>query len=200
RRDSPGDDLTTRLIEAAGDGRLATQDELVMNTGALLIAGFETTTNLITNAVYNLLEHSVELAKLRADPTSIAAAVEEVLRFDPPVQMLSPRTMTAETVLGGAELHPGDAVVPIMAAANRDPAEFDDPDRFDITRSRNRHLSFGLGHHMCVGSSLARMETQAAVSRLFERFPALALDPGDPPEYRPNLALRGFSRLPVSLA
>ncbi len=199
RRDSPGDDLTTRLIQAAEDGRLATQEELVMNTGALLIAGFETTTNLITNAVYQLLRHPEELARLRAEPDLIRTAIEEVLRFDPPVQMLSPRTMTAATVLGGAALEPGDAVVPVMAAANRDPDEFADPDRFDIARSPNRHLSFGLGHHMCVGSALARMEAQAAVARLLTRFPGLALDAARPPEFRPNLALRGFATLPVTL-
>jgi cytochrome P450 len=199
RRGSRGDDLMTRLIDAADDGRLVSEDELVINTAILLIAGFETTTNLITNAVYRLLEHPDQLARLRAEPELIRTTIEEVLRFDPPAQITRPRTIVRETVLGGARLVPGDAVVPVMAAANRDGAEFPDPERFDIARNPNRHLAFGVGPHLCIGSSLARMEAQTAVLRLAQRFPDLAVSTEEEPEYRPNLELRGFSRLCVTL-
>ena len=199
RRRNPGDDLITRLIDAAEDGRLVDENELQINTGVLLIAGFETTTNLISNAVYRLLEHPDQLAQLRSNPSLIGTAIEEVLRFDPLSQFLMPRTIVADIEIGGVALHPGDPVVPVLAAANRDPAEFDDPDSFDITRPVNRHLGFGVGPHRCIGAPLARMEAQVAVLRLIERFPDLALPADDEPSYRPNLRLRGFSRLPVAL-
>jgi pimeloyl-[acyl-carrier protein] synthase len=110
------------------------------------------------------------------------------------------RTIVADTEIGGAELHPGDPVVPLLAAANRDPDEFDAPETLDIARSVNRHLSFGVGHHLCIGSALARLEAVIALRRLFERFPALTLARDEEPEYRPNLQLRGFSKLPVRIA
>ena len=111
---------------------------------------------------------------------------------------LSARTIVADTEIGGAELHPGDPVVPLLAAANRDPDEFDAPETLDLGRTVNRHLSFGVGHHLCIGSGLARLEAVIALRRLFERVPTLTLAVGQEPEYRPNLQLRGFSRLPVS--
>ncbi|OHV35282.1 MULTISPECIES: cytochrome P450 [Pseudofrankia] len=198
RRRDPGDDLITRLIEAGEDGRLASEDELLTNTGVLLIAGFEATTNLITNAVYQLLRHPDQLALLRADPSLIRTTIEEVLRFDPPVHMMRARPITSEMRLGDVVLRPGEGVVPLIAAANRDPSEFEDAETFDVRRRVNRNLSFGLGHHFCVGAALARMEAQTAVRRLFERFPNIALT-DEEPEFRPNLTLRGFSRLTVSL-
>jgi cytochrome P450 len=199
RRDHPGDDLMTRLIEAAENGRLVNDDELLANTGLLLVAGFETTTNLITNAVYQLLQHPDQLAELRADPALIKSTIEEVLRFDPPTHLMRPRTITGPVEIGGVMLNSGDAVVPILAAANRDPAEFEDPDRFDIRRSVNRHMAFGVGHHLCVGAALARSEARQAVLGLLTRFPDLSLAADEEPEIRPNLALRGFSRLVVHL-
>lgn len=199
RRGTPGDDLTTRLIDAADDGRLVSNDELYINTGVLLIAGFETTTNLITNAVFRLVQHPEQLANFLADPELTNSCIEEVLRYDPPTHFMRPRTIIAETELGGAELHPGDAVVPLFAAANRDPAEFDDPETFDVARKVNRHLTFGVGHHRCIGSALARIEGRIAVRRIFERFPNLALA-DEEPELRPNLQLRGFAKLPVRLS
>jgi cytochrome P450 len=199
RRSSPGDDLMTRLIEAADDGRLAGEDELMVNTGTLLVAGFETTTNLLTNAVYRLLQHPDQLEAFVVDRSVDRTCVEEVLRFDPPSQFVRARTIAAETEIGGFTLQAGDGVIPVLAAANRDPDEFDEPERFTVTRRVNRHLSFGVGHHLCIGATLARTETAIALRRLFERFPDLALAPDDEPEYRPNLQLRGFSRLPVRL-
>jgi cytochrome P450 len=189
----------TRLIEAADDGRLAGEDELVVNTGVLLVAGFETTTNLITNAVFRLLEHPEQLEAFLADPSVDRTCVEEVLRFDPPSQFVRARTIKTETEIGGFTIHAGDAIIPVLAAANRDPDEFDDPETFTITRRVNRHLSFGVGHHLCIGATLARTEAAIAIRQLFERFPNLALVADDEPEYRPNLQLRGFSRLPVTL-
>src|SRR5262249_22292884 len=109
------------------------------------------------------------------------------------------RTIVDEVEIGGTQLHPGDPVIPLLAAANRDPAEFTDPDALDVTRPVNRHLSFGVGHHLCVGAHLARMEARIAVRRLFERFRAIALHPSSPPRYRPNLQLRGFAELPAVL-
>ena len=112
--------------------------------------------------------------------------------------MMRPRTITGDTEIGGVELHAGDAVVPLLAAANRDPDEFPDPETFDIRRGVNRHMGFGLGHHMCLGAALARMEAKLAVPRIFERFPNLSL-PDEEPEFRPHLSVRGFERLPVLL-
>jgi cytochrome P450 len=199
RRSKPGDDLMTRLIEATDDGRLASEDELIINTGILLIAGFETTTNLITNAVFRLLQDPERVEAYLADPSLDRTCIEEVLRYDPPTHFMRARTIVADTEIGGAELHPGDPVVPLLAAANRDPDEFDNPDTFDMSRKVNRHLSFGVGHHLCIGASLARLEGQIALRRLLERFPDLQLAPNQEPEYRPNLQLRGFSKLAVVL-
>src|SRR5262245_39892405 len=162
RRANLRDDLMSRLIDAADDGKLS-NDELVVNTGAVLIAGFETTTNLITNCVYRLLQFPDQLAKLQADPGLIVTTIEEALRFDPPAQFMRARTIVADTEIGGVQLHPGDPVIPLIAAANRDPEEFPDPETFDITRTVNRHFSFGVGHHLCIGAALARMEGQEAV-------------------------------------
>ncbi|MFI5047894.1 MAG: cytochrome P450 [Acidimicrobiia bacterium] len=199
RRSTPGDDLMTRLIEATEDGRIVSLDELLINTGILLIAGFETTTNLITNGVYRLLERPDQLAAYTADAAMDRTAIDEILRFDPPTQFMRARTIIEDTEIGGAELHPGDPVVPLLAAANRDPEEFEDAERLDVARGVNRHLSFGVGHHLCIGAGLARMEARVAIRRLFERYPDLALAPDQEPEYRPNLQLRGFSKLPVTL-
>ncbi|HEY7105946.1 MAG TPA: cytochrome P450 [Acidimicrobiia bacterium] len=198
RRSTPGDDLTTRLIAAAGEGRVS-EDELVINTGVLLVAGFETTTNLITNAIYRFLEWPEQRALFMAHPETEHVGIEEVLRFDPPAQFMRARTIVEEVEIGGTQLRPGDPVIPLLAAANRDPEEFPDPDVLDVTRSVNRHLSFGVGHHLCVGAHLARMEARIAVRGLFERFPGLTLDPSARPQYRPNLQLRGFAELPVVL-
>jgi cytochrome P450 len=199
RRQYPGDDLMSRLIEAAEDGRMATEDELLSNTGLLLIAGFETTTSLISNAIYQLIRHPAQRAALADRPELIRAAIEETLRYDGPVHMMRPRTITADARIGDADLHAGDAVVPLIAAANRDPEEFGDPETFDISREVNRHMGFGLGHHMCVGAALARMEAQTVVPRIFERFPDLAFAPDEQPQFRPNLTVRGLEKLPVTL-
>jgi cytochrome P450 len=199
RRANPGDDVVTRLIEATEDGRVADLDELVINTGILLIAGFETTTNLITNGVFRMLEAPDQLAMFLADPDLDDNTVEEMLRFDPPSQFMRPRTIAAEVEIAGVELQPGDPVVPLLAAANRDPEEFDDPEHLHVDRGVNRHMSFGVGLHRCIGAGLARVEAARALRRLLQRYPNLTLA-DEEPEYRPNLQLRGFSKLPVTLA
>jgi cytochrome P450 len=198
KRENPGDDLTTRLIEASEDDQLVSADELLANTAVLLVAGTETTTNLITSGIYRLLTNPDQLALLRSDPSLLGQCVEEALRFDPATQFMRPRTVVEDFELGGVELQPGDAIVPVIAAANRDPGQFENPETFDITRTVNRHLSFGVGHHLCVGAPLARMEAQVASSKVLARFPDLALA-DEEPTFRPNLQLRGFSRLPVTI-
>jgi cytochrome P450 len=198
RRDTPGDDLTTRLIRSAQEGRIS-DDELIINTGILLVAGFETTTNLITNGIHRLLERPEQRSRLLAEPALDLTGIEEILRFDAPAQFMRARTITAAVELGGVRLHPGDPVVPLLAAGNRDPDEFPEPDTLDLGRAVNRHLSFGVGHHLCIGAHLARMEGRIAIRRVFERFPRMELDPSRPPTYRPNLQLRGFETLPVAL-
>jgi cytochrome P450 len=162
-----------------------------------LTAGFETTTNLITNAIDELLARHDVRADLLADPSMAAPLVEEVLRFVPPVHMSRPRTFKSTAVFGGVELGPGDSAVTVVAAANRDPDAFDDPDQFDPRRTPNRHLTFGFGPHLCVGAALARLEAQTAVTRIFQRYPDLRLD--GTPTMRPNLLLRGFGTYPVSV-
>ena len=142
----------TRLIDATDDGTIVSLDELLINTGVLLIAGFETTTNLITNGVYRLLERPDQLEVYLDDPDIDRTAIDEILRFDPPAQFMRARTIVDDAEIGGAELHPGDAVIPLFAAANRDPDEFDNAEQLDVARAVNRHLSFGVGHHLCVGA------------------------------------------------
>jgi cytochrome P450 len=198
-RRAPGDDVLSQLIAAADDGDRLTQDELLANSAVLLQAGFETTTNLIVNAIMCFLPDRPQLELVLNDPDVMRSGIEEVLRFRPPVHFMRPRAITRTTELGGHEFQAGDAVVPVMAAANHDPAQFPEPERFDVTRSPNRHLSFGVGHHLCVGSSLARAEGAIAVDALFRRLPTLALAVADEDlEYRPNLTLPGVARLPAT--
>jgi cytochrome P450 len=198
RREQPQLDLMSRLVDAFSTGHILNEPELLTTTAVLLLAGFETTANLITNAVFRLLEHPDRLAALRAEPALIGGAIEESLRYDAPLQFLMPRSFVEETEIAGTVFMPGDPVVPILGAANRDPAEFDDPETFTISRPVNRHVAFGVGHHRCIGSSLARIEAEIAVRSLVTRLPDLALDPDRTPEYGPNVMMRGFAHLWVT--
>jgi cytochrome P450 len=199
RRQAPADDVLSHLIAAADDGDRLTQDELLANSAVLLQAGFETTTNLIVNAIMCFLHDRPQLELVLGDADVMRSGIEEVLRFRPPVHFMRPRAIARTTEIGGHVFQAGDAVVPVMAAANHDPAQFPEPDRFDVTRSPNRHLSFGVGHHLCVGSSLARAEGAIAVDALFRRLPSMTLAVAeDDLEYRPNLTLPGLARLPVT--
>jgi cytochrome P450 len=195
----PGEDLLSRLIHAEQAGQLS-HIELIASVFQLLLAGDETTVNLIGNAVVELLRHPGELARLRAQPGLIGSAVEEVVRFNGPVGHSRYLYALADVKIGEAEIPRGDVVVPVLLAANRDPAVFPDPDAFDITRSPNRHLGFGRGSHFCLGAEVARLQARAAIGSLLRRFPglALAVSPAEL-EWKPDLFLHGMHRVPVLL-
>jgi len=196
RRSDPGDDVLTALIHAEERGDTLNEDELLGTCTLLLVAGHETTVNLIANGVLALLRHRDQFERLRAEPALIKSAVEEVLRFDPPVQF-DGRVALADIEIGGVTVERGEQPMLILAAANRDPAEFVDPETFDITRGENRHLSFGYGLHFCLGAPLARLEGQLALGTLVRRLPAIDLAV-DEPTYKENLILRGLATLPVT--
>lgn len=179
KRNNPGEDILTGLIQAEDDGDRLTEDELIAMVFLLTIAGFETTVHLITNGVLTLLQHPRELEKLKNDPGLIDSAVEEILRHRGPVQMTKPNYTAEEITLHGVTIPRGVPIVPLFGAANHDPRIFDNPDAFDITRSPNRHLGFGHGIHFCLGAHLARAEARLAIKNLFERFPDLALAVGE---------------------
>ncbi len=195
RRADPRDDLISALIAAENEGQVLSEMELMTTCGLLLIAGHETTVNLIANGVLALVRNPEQLERLREDPSLTRTAVEEVLRFDPPVQMTA-RIATADIDVSGVTFKKGQLAILLLAAANRDPAQFTDPDRFDIGREDNRHLAFGMGIHFCVGAPLARVEGQIALDAFAQRFndPQLMLET---PKYKENLVLRGLESLPI---
>jgi hypothetical protein len=201
-RRSPGDDILSALVTVHDEGRNSTQhrltdDELTSIAMLLLAAGFETTVNLLGNGTALLVEHPDQLAALRAGTASWATATDEVLRFDPPVQRTA-RLAHRDTEVLGERIRSGQLVVLILAGANRDPAVFAEPQRFDVTRrDADRHLAFSQGIHYCLGAGLARMEGEIGLRALFERFPGLAL--AAPPHRRPTRLLRGFDAMPVTL-
>jgi cytochrome P450 len=197
RRRLPRDDLLSAMIDAEEAGHTLTEGELVALASLLLAAGNETTTNLIGNAVVLLLRHPVERKRLQDDLGLLPGAVEECLRFEPPVQ-LTDRAVVEPVRLGGVLLQRGTIVGALLAAANRDPDRFPDPDRFDVGRTENRHVSFGLGNHYCLGASLARLEAQETLGALLRRFPDLD-GPPEPPGWKPSVVLRGPTALPLRL-
>ncbi len=197
RTKNPGDDMLSALIQAEQDGDKLTHDELLTTLTLLLIAGFETTVNLIGNAVLQLGRHPDQWAKLRADPSLARGAVEETLRFDPPVQLTGRISMT-DLPVNGHIIGKGQQALCVIGAANRDPAEFGETaQEYDITRSNINHVSFGAGIHFCVGAPLARIEATLALRILAERIESLEIET-DTPEYKENFVLRGLQSLPVS--
>ena len=156
------------MIEAEEQGERLTPDEVIANTILLFAAGFETTTNLIGNGIYALLTHPEQLRMLQADPSLIPGAVEEFLRHNGPVQFTN-RVALEDVQLGGKTIRRGQFVFLFLAAADRDPAHFPDPDRLDVTRAAHKHLAFGLGHHFCLGAPLARLEAQIAFATVLRR-------------------------------
>jgi len=174
RRRSPSDDLISVLVGAERDGEQLSHAELLWQCLGLVLAGFETTTGLIGNGVRQLLLHREQVERLRADPSLIDTAVEECLRYDPPV-VATGRVLHEPAEFGGYRLPTNSKVIALLAAANRDPAVFEDPDRFDIGRDPNPHLGFGGGPHLCLGAHLARLEARVAIASLFERRPNLVL-------------------------
>jgi cytochrome P450 len=196
RRAAPRDDMLSALIAAEEAGDTLSEEELLATCILLLVAGHETTVNLIGNGTLALLRHPAELRKLRDNPGLIGSAVEELLRFDGPVQRTA-RIPSEDITIGGQTIGKGEMVMPFLGAADRDPTQFPDPDRLDITRSDNRHIAFGMGIHFCLGAPLARMEGQIAINTLLARLPRLTLAT-DQPQFRQSLTLRGLEALPVS--
>jgi cytochrome P450 len=197
RRRKPGDyesDVLTRLIQGERDGEKLTEKELYHQCIFLLNAGHETTTNLIGNGLWALLNNPGELARLRADPALVPSAIEEMLRHDGPIQ-LNNRRLTAPMTLSGKTLAKDTLVTIGIGAANHDPGQFPDPERFDVARKPNRHVAFGQGDHVCVGMNVARMEGRIALGKLLQRFAKIELA-GEPERDR-RIRFRGFRKLPV---
>lgn len=196
-RARPGEDLMSALIAASDDGERLTETELLGIAGLVLAAGFETTVNLLGNGIRLLLNHPDQLALLAADPSLWGGAVEEILRLESPVQ-LSARVARRDTDIAGTSVRAGELVVVYLAAANRDPAVFEDPHRFDVTRvNAGKHLAFSGGRHFCLGAALARAEGEVGLRRFFTHFPDVQL--AGLGTRRSTRVLRGWAELPVSL-
>ena len=196
QRKNPRDGLVHAFLTAEVNGDRLTEEEVVANCIVTMVGGLETTTNLIANGVLSLLRHPEELDRLRADPSLIRSAVEELLRYESPSQHTA-RLAPEDVVLGGKTIRKRQAVIAVMAAGNRDPERFPEPDRLDLSRPDNRHLAFGWAAHFCFGAPLARLEGQIAFETLLRRFPTLGLT-GEPLVWRENLGLRGLESLPIT--
>ena len=192
----PRDDVISALVTADLEGDRLTEEEIVANCILIMVGGQETTTNLIGNGMLSLLRHPDQLAQLRADLSLIPSAVEELLRYESPIQHTT-RVAPDDMVLGGKTIPKGQTVIAVMGAANHDPERFPDPDRLDITRQDNRHVAFAYASHFCFGAPLARLEGQIAFETVLRRMPKLSLKPG-PLSWRENLDLRGLTALPVT--
>ncbi|NIH87874.1 cytochrome P450 family protein [Amycolatopsis granulosa] len=200
KRAVPTQDLLSDLVHVSAEGDQLSHQELVAMAFLLLVAGHETTVNLIANSVLSLLRHPDQLRLLRSDPSLLPGAIEEFLRFDGPINIATLR-FTAEPVrIGDAEIPAGEFVMISLIGANRDGLRFADPDRLDVTRPAGGHLAFGHGIHYCVGAPLARLEAEVALGRLLGRFPGIGLD-GDPGElrWRESTLVHGLDTLPVVL-
>jgi cytochrome P450 len=196
RRAEPADDVISALVAVQDCGDQLTDDELISTCFLLLVAGHETTSNQAGNSILALLRHPGQLRRLRQDPALIRSAIEELLRYDSSVQMVT-RIVKGEVEISGQTLSDGEPVFPVLGAANRDPDRFVDPDRLDLGRIGNRHLSLGNGPHFCLGAPLARLELEIAIETLVRRLPELRLDT-DTLEWRPSPGLRGLEALPVA--
>ncbi len=197
RRRAPSDDLISSLIaEVDSDGARLSEDELITTCTLLLNAGHEATVNVVGNGVTALLTHPEQLELLRSNDELIPTAVEELIRYDSPLQLFE-RTAAADTQVGDVIVEKCQKVAALLGAANRDPTVFADPDAFLVARANNQHLGFGAGIHFCVGAPLARVELQASVWTLLRRFPRLALH--EAPQLRPEFVIRGVTTLPVTV-
>jgi cytochrome P450 len=195
RRGDPREDLVSHLAAVEDGGERLSADELVASAILLLNAGHEASVNAFGNGMVALLRHPDQLARLRADESLVPSAIEEMIRFDSPLQLFE-RTARTEVDLGDVTVPTGGKVAVLLGAANRDPAAFPDPDRFDIGRHPNQHIGFGAGLHHCIGAPLARMELQISLPTLLSRCPTLEL--ADDPVRRSTFVLRGFESVPVS--
>lgn len=198
RRRSKGNDLISLLLEIEEDGDVLTEEELYAQCVMLLFGGHETTRNLIGNGLLTLLQNPKEAAQLRDDPALIRSGVEELLRYQSPVQNTT-RIVKEEMELCGEILPPGSIVSPIIGSANRDPQHFKDPDTLDLARLNNAHLAFGAGAHFCIGNQIARLEAQVAILRFVQQFPRAQLA-DQQPQWSPNFSLRGLTSFPVRLS
>jgi cytochrome P450 len=199
RRATPTDDLVSALVRAEDEGDHLSQNELYSMVVLLIVAGHETTVSLITNAVHALLTHPEALSALRADPSRVPSAVEELLRFDSPVERAITRIAAQDLELGGRRIARGDFVVAIIGSANRDDTRFPEADSLDLAREDVRHVGFGRGPHFCLGAPLARLETEIALPKLFDRLPGLRLDITEDDLYwRPIPIFRSLASLPVA--
>lgn len=200
RRASPGDDLITALIQAEESGDKLTEQELISMFFLLLIAGHETTVNLIASGTLALLQNPDQLERLRKDPSLIEPAVEELLRYTSPVDIATERVAKEPVTIAGTTIQRGEIVFASITSANRDETHFKAPDTLDITREPNKHLSFGFGIHYCLGAPLARLEGQIALRALIERLPKLRLaKPAESLRWRKGVLLRGLEKLPVAV-
>jgi cytochrome P450 len=193
-RSRPSDDLMSRMIAVEESGDQLTEDEIVSTCNLLLLAGHETTVNLIANAILAMLRDPAQWAALGADAERVSAVIEETLRYDPPVQLVA-RIALDDMTIGDTKVTQGDTTMLLLAAAQRDPGEFDRSEVFDPDRKAFRHLAFGKGLHYCLGAPLARLEAAVALSAVTARFPNARLD--SEPVYKPNVTLRGLSTLSV---
>jgi cytochrome P450 len=199
RRHSPGDDLTTQLVQAEEDGSKLSNEELTANIILLFGAGHETTVNLIGNGLLALHRNPDQLALLKANPALITNAIEEFLRYDSSVQMTGRVALEDIADLGGKPIPKGETVLCLLGSANRDPAVYPEhPDRLDITRPNVRPLSFGGGIHFCLGAQLARIEAEVAIATLLRRLPDIQADDVVNPKWRPTFVLRGLREFPAS--
>jgi cytochrome P450 len=196
RRSDPGDDLMSGLIHVEESGDQLTEEEIVATCNLLLVAGHETTVNLIANAILAMLRHRRQWTALAAEPQRVSAVVEETLRYDPPVQLMG-RIAADDMTIGDAAVPKGDVMMLLLAAAHHDAAAFDRPGEFDPDRENIRHLAFGKGPHFCLGAPLARLEAAVALSKVTARFPHAQM--AGEPAYKPNLTLRGLESLEVAV-
>lgn len=201
RRDDPSDDLLSALIHLEEDGDRLDRAELMSMVNLLVIAGHETTVNLIGNGMLELLRHPDQMTALRRDRSLLDTGIEEMIRYNGPVETPFPRFVYEDVEFRGVTIPQGDMVIPVLAAANRDPAVFDDPDTFDLGRHPNKHLGFGFGIHYCLGAPLARLEARNAIPKLLDRFASidLAVDETEL-AWNPGFFLRGVRSLPVRLS
>ena len=200
KRENPGNDMLTGLIQAEEEGQKLTEDEIVSMVFLLIAAGYQTTVHLVTNGVLTLLRHPKQLAKLRANPELIDAAVEEILRYESPVYITETAYANEDITLHGVDIPRGSVMTACIGAANRDPAVFENPDVFDIERAPNKHLGFGSGIHACLGAPLARMEAKIAIANLLHRNPNIRLA-ADPSELEVEITpgIHSYKSLPVVL-
>ena len=198
KRNNLGDDLISLLITADTDGEKLSSREVTRMCALLMAAGYETTTRLIGNAVYLLLQNPDQLQDLRSDPKLIPQAIEEVLRFEPPVQTLT-RTATEDMEILGEQIKKHQTIILVIAAANRDPAANASPQEFNIHREKINHIAFGHGIHLCLGAELARLEAKVALEVLLERYPIIELDTGTP-KWEQSYLMRGLDELPLRIS